>query len=599
MCPHSLCVSTTCCPYLFAVYFIILLQFRPCRGAFMVDVHREKLSMTDEKMGGDEMTQKILNVTLEIIYLLTGEDYGPIKKSTQHGGRSEIRRATAEPLPSSQGNHKKILDLTNKIIELLTREEWRYLEGQKDLYKDVMMETQPPVASRDKSSKRNTSERRPSTDDPQECKEESPSGPEDDQVESITVIKVEAEETEVVEDEPCKEEEEETPTDICPGSIACPRISLLQLGGRHKEKHKSSKRNTSKRRSSIDDPQECKDEGHSVPADNPGGSLKVIKVEPEEIEVWGNGPYEEEEAAPKSVHPEWSSKRKTSKKRPRLDNPKEPTEENPSVPEEDQVGSLRIIKVETEEVGVWGKEPRKRKKRSNVSPASTIYSNIYTCTDCGKGFPFKSKLILHRRTHTGEAPYSCPVCGKCFKHKMTLVDHQRIHTGEKPFACSFCGQKFTHRSTAQQHERTHTGFKPFSCSECGQSFTMKSSCVTHMRLHTGEKPFSCADCGKCFAQKSAHDQHRYLHTGAKPYPCAECGKSFSGRSLLAEHERTHTGERPFSCSECGKSFSHKSTLTTHKLTHSGVKMFSCSQCDKSFTTKKALARHLPTHSGEK
>ncbi|CAI9547931.1 unnamed protein product [Staurois parvus] len=31
------------------------------------------------------------------------------------------------------------------MMELLTGEEWEYLEGHKDLYKDVMMDNQPPL----------------------------------------------------------------------------------------------------------------------------------------------------------------------------------------------------------------------------------------------------------------------------------------------------------------------------------------------------------------------------------------------------------------------------------------------------------------------
>ncbi|XP_075707154.1 uncharacterized protein LOC142741694 [Rhinoderma darwinii] len=571
------------------------------RDLFMAGVHPKNLSMTDElRMDGDEMAQRILNVTLEIIYLLTGEDYGPVKSIQRvtpssaprvSGGRSRTQSPTAEPPQHSlteRKHQKKILDLTNQMIELLTGEvpircqdvavylsleEWEYLDGHKDLYKDVMTETQQPLPSPDGSSIGNTSERCPSPDYSPESTEET----QDYQDESVRVIKVEPEETEAWGDE---QYEEET-TYIIPGSRCASPTD------------ESSIEKTSERRPRPDYAQESTEESPSVPQDYQDGSLKVIKVE-----VWGDEQYEEETTT-MYINPDGSSIRNTSERRPVPDSPQKSAEESHSVPQDHQDGSLRIIKVEAAEVDLWRKKQRKKRSANKSGQPPTVYSNIFTCIDCGKGFPFKSKLLRHRVTHTGEAPFSCTDCGKSFKHKTSLVDHLRIHTGEKPFACSYCAQRFAHRSTVMDHERTHTGSKPFSCSECTQSFTMRSTYVNHMRLHTGEKPFSCSDCGKCFAQKSAHDKHRFLHTGAKPFPCAECGKTFSGRSLLAEHERTHTGERPFSCSECGKSFSHRSTLTTHKMTHTGLKMFSCSQCDKSFTTKKGLVRHLPTHAAEK
>uniref|UniRef100_A0A8C3S514 Zinc finger protein 697 n=1 Tax=Chelydra serpentina TaxID=8475 RepID=A0A8C3S514_CHESE len=142
-----------------------------------------------------------------------------------------------------------------------------------------------------------------------------------------------------------------------------------------------------------------------------------------------------------------------------------------------------------------------------------------------------------------------------------LIKHQRTHTGEKPYICSECGENFSVSSHLFTHKRTHTGERPFHCNECGKSFSRNSHLINHQRIHTGEKPFECAQCGKSFSDFSTLTQHQRTHTGEKPYVCVECGKSFIQSSHLVRHRRIHTGEKPYKCAECGKSFRYKKPLS--------------------------------------
>ncbi|XP_008957843.4 zinc finger protein 764 isoform X1 [Pan paniscus] len=207
----------------------------------------------------------------------------------------------------------------------------------------------------------------------------------------------------------------------------------------------------------------------------------------------------------------------------------------------------------------------------------------------------RPSLCAHPPVPRADQRHGCYVCGKSFAWRSTLVEHVYSHTGEKPFHCTDCGKGFGHASSLSKHRAIHRGERPHRCPECGRAFTQRSALTSHLRIHTGEKPYGCADCGRRFSQSSALYQHRRVHSGETPFPCPDCGRAFAYPSDLRRHVRTHTGEKPYPCPDCGRCFRQSSEMAAHRRTHSGEKPYPCPQCGRRFGQKSAVAKHQWVH----
>ncbi|XP_068113164.1 zinc finger protein 432-like isoform X2 [Hyperolius riggenbachi] len=622
------------------------------------------------------MTERILDLTLEIIYLLTGENHkiaregsGELMMPRSHlHGPSPITESPPHSL-TPERNKKAILQVIQKMMELLTgevpircqdvtiyfsMEEWQYIEGHKDLYKDTMMENQPPLTSPDGSSNRNPPERYTGPFYSRDCPQGDPTILHHYQIPASYIDHM----TTLLNMDENQSYMTERILDLTL------EIIYLLTGQNHKILKEGSgeilmPRNHLHGPSPITEPPP-----HSLtPERNEKEILEVIHkmmelltgevpVRCQDVTIYFSMEEWQYIEGHKDLYKDIMKENQHPLTSPDGQSMGSPSEGHLISPPEDAAEDNGVTQCSPGGNHLTGnthhRDHSATRATHHCNPGEsdkpdTITTSVNSTThtedkanshspehclsfsECGKSFSStktplshqntetrehpssyseggkelidKGVFIRHQKIHTSEQPFLCSECEIGFAHKVDLLKHQTTHTGERPFTCSECGKGFARKAHLLRHQKTHTGERPFTCSECGKGFGQKGDLHSHKKTHTGERPFTCSECGKGFAHKCNLLRHQRSHTGVRPFTCSECGKGFAQKGDLHSHKKTHTGERPFTCSECGKGFAVKGNLLSHQKTHTGVRPFTCLECGKGFAQEGNLLRHQRSHTG--
>ncbi|MEE6506091.1 hypothetical protein FKM82_007499 [Ascaphus truei] len=561
----------------------------------------------------NKMTERILNHTLQIIYLLTGEEYIIVKKNSPH---SSIHLLTGEvPIKCDD------------VAVYFSVEEWEYLEGHKGLYKDVMMMENPkkldtleiPInrssgfhnEKLDTVSISEQGEDETGEKDIQQveiypdtsAREIVSSG---EEIEDLCVRShLEAQENECHEDSSSGEivsSEEQTEEPCVRGHLEAQEKEIHE--DTSTGEYKTCVKNTGEVKveivQSVEQVEEPCVRTHleaqemEIHEDTHTGEVKIeivrIVEQMEDPCVRSQLDAQEEE-----IHEDASTD--VSMSRNMLEESNTTVYSSDGIAEDDTNMSYRFQGENSAR-----NLPNKAKscKKENITSTYMSYQyeqNVWALNEkCVRGSNDATCKTMKVRKQESRK------CAEWFR-KSVYEDHQVTHMGEQPppdgsmsrsmleeFHTAVCSSDRIMEdgiSMSQGFQEEH-----FAINSTNESASWEQGNLPFLM------PYVCPDCGKCFTCTETFITHQRTHTGEKPHKCNECGKHFSYKSCFIKHQRIHTKEKPFVCPECGKCFTQRSHLVTHQIIHTGVKPYVCHECGKCFTRIGSLIRHQRTHAGK-
>ncbi|XP_077107116.1 uncharacterized protein LOC143764905 [Ranitomeya variabilis] len=135
--------------------------------------------------------------------------------------------------------------------------------------------------------------------------------------------------------------------------------------------------------------------------------------------------------------------------------------------------------------------------------------------------------------------------------------------------------------------------------------------------HLTEWSFNCSECQNCLnttlklIRQNLKDQEvkdksvkkissfAKRQTEKKEFACPDCGKHFPNKRYFLIHKRVHSEENPFHCPACYQSFENLKSFVAHQKNPACERPFSCSECGKRFKSRYNLEYHKKIHTENK
>ncbi|XP_071986344.1 uncharacterized protein [Engystomops pustulosus] len=466
----------------------------------------------------------ILTLTLEIICLLMGEDYIIVKKTSRYGeGWSRTQSVIMEPPPDSpidlKRTKQKILELTTKILELVTAENCEHVEGHQ---KDVRTDSHQALSSLDTMVN--------GLSDPSSVR--------------------------IMEESSCEKEDMHITTHHGPqDQFSNIKVEAVTSGGRNfsDPKYQQYPSPPIKEECPL-----CDQENLTNPN---------IHSSTGHTQQHGPGPIKEEPVSCDNADLTDAN----------LYTPTDHTRYRPPLVKDE--GEC-LVDIYTPAGSMA--EPTPDNGRSLTSPTHYAQHHPSHCdivdpASCD-GAQNPSSAYTEGENEDSRDNYSVFDKGNLDTDIYALIKHaQAKYTFTRIEDGSSSEEEDNARDTEAQTPSDHPLQRPpnamreavpqtFQCPDCSESFTRKSGLINHRRNHRQEK-LTCSKCGKVFSKRSSLQNHLTLHTGEKPYACPVCGKCFARKSNLVSHETIHSGKASFTCAECGRYFVCKVHLTKHQIIH--------------------------------